>query len=124
VTAIDKIENIKKLLELNGGTKSYEDSAFTIIDAVKHLVPNFKQENFKEKDLRGIVDDIQSQIIPIYDKHFTNEEILGIIEFYKTPIGQTYLIKMGVVAMESMQIGNKYGEMIYNKLIELNEKSD
>ena len=26
---------------------------------------------------------------------------------------------MGIVALETMQIGNKYGEMVYNKLMEI-----
>jgi hypothetical protein len=118
----EKIKNIKILLELNGGTNSYEKSALAIIDGIKHLIPNFKEENFNPDVLKEIIDDIQSQIIPIYDKHLTEEEILGIIEFYKTPIGKSYLSKMGIIAMESMQIGNKYGELIYNKLVEINKK--
>jgi uncharacterized protein len=114
----EKIENIKILLELNGGKRSYENSAIEIVDAVKHLIPNFSEENFKKEDLEDIIHDIENEIIPIYDKYFTDEEILGIIKFYDTPIGQSYLSKMGIVAMESMKIGNKYGEMIYNKLTE------
>lgn len=116
----NKIDNIKKLLEFNGGTKSYEKSIFTIIDAIKHLVPNYRDENLKTENITDIVNDIQDQIIPIYDKYFTNDEILGIIEFYKTPIGQIYLTKMGAVAIESMQIGNNYGEIIYKRLMEMN----
>ena len=114
----EKIKNIKILLELNGGTKSYENSTITVINAIKHLIPNFKEENV---DIEDIIGDIENEIVPIYDKYFTNDEILGIIEFYKTDLGKTYLSKMGIVAMESMQVGNKYGEIIYNKLIELNK---
>lgn len=116
---IEKIENIKTLLRLNGGVNSFHDSALTIIDAIKHLVPNFDQEKFTIEDLNDIIKDIEDQIIPIYDKHFTNEELEGFIEFFKTDIGRTYLNKMGVVALETMQIGNKYGELVYNKLVEI-----
>lgn len=112
----DKIENIKLLLELNGGTKSYRDSILSIIEGIKHLIPNFN--GVDENIINEILEDINSQIIPIYDKYLTNEEVIGIIEFYKTPIGKVYLSKMGAVALESMQVGNKYGEIIYNKLIE------
>ena len=31
-----------------------------------------------------------------------------------------YLNKMGAVAIESMQIGNRYGEIIYKRLMEMN----
>ncbi len=116
----DKIENIKTLLELNGGKKSYEDSVMDIIDAIKHLIPNFKDENIKPEDINDIIEDIYFQIIPIYDKYFTNEEILGIIDFFKTSIGKVYLSKMGIVALESMHIGNKHGELVYNRLMKIN----
>lgn len=118
----DKIENIKELLKLNGGVNSFHDSAITIIDAIKHLVPNFDQEKFTIEDLNSIISGIEDQVIPIYDKHFTNEEILGIIEFFKTDVGNSYLHKMSVVALETMQIGNKYGELVYNKLVEIAKK--
>jgi len=117
----EKIKNIKILLELNGGTKSTENTAISIIDSIKHLIPDFKMNNVKPEDLKDIVEKIQEETIPIYDKYFTNEEILGFIDFYKTPIGQVYLSKMGVVAMESMKVGSKYGEIVYKRLLELNE---
>lgn len=120
----NKIENIKILLKLNGGEKSNLKAAESIIDAMGHLVPNFKPEKVKPENLQDILEEIQSQIIPIYDKYFTNEEIIGIIEFYKTPIGQSYLSNMGNITIESMEVGNKYGEIIYNKLLKLsNEES-
>ena len=117
----NKIKNIKILLELNGGSKSYEESAITIINAIKHLVPDFKEENVKPEDIKDIIEDIQNEIIPIYDKYFNDEEIMGIIAFYKTQLGKIYLSKMGTVALECMQVGNKNGELIYNRLMELSK---
>ena len=121
---MDKIKNIKTLLELNGGTKATEDSVISIIGAIKHLVPDFSPDNLTREELGKIIEDVLNEIIPVYDKAFNNEEILGIIEFYKTPFGKSYLTKMGKVAYECMQIGNTYGELIYEKLTELNKKDD
>lgn len=117
----EKIENIKLLLKINGGTKSYEEATLDIIDSFKHLIPNYTDEKLTPEFLKEIVSEIENGIIPIYDKYFTNEEIVGIIDFYNTPIGKIYLSKMGVVTIECMKIGNKYGEIIYNKLMSLNE---
>jgi hypothetical protein len=114
-----KLENIKKLLELNGGDKANEKTAQSIIDSIKHLVPDFKNENVKPSDIKDIVDTMQNETIPIYDKHFTDEEILGIIDFFNTPIGKIYLSKMSTVVMETMQVSSKYGEMVYNRLMEI-----
>jgi hypothetical protein len=115
----EKIQNIRTLLELNGGKKATENTAISIIDSIKHLIPDFKMNNVKPEDLKDIVERIQEETIPIYDKYFSNEEILGFIDFYKTPIGQVYLSKMGTVAMESMKVGSKYGEIVYKRLLEI-----
>lgn len=119
----EKIENIKLLLELNGGSSSYEKSALTIIEGIKHLIPNFDENKINKEFLKEISSNFIEKIIPIYDKYFTNEEILGIIEFYKTNVGKSYLSKMSKVALESMKIGNEYGELIYNNLIEINKEN-
>lgn len=120
----EKIQNIKTLLEINGGSKANEKTAISIIDSIKHLIPNFNANNVKPEDLKDIVDDIQNETIPIYDKYFTNDEILQIIEFYKTPIGLIYLNRMGAVAMESMSVASKYGEIIYKRLIEMSKPTE
>jgi len=119
-----KIQNIRNLLEINGGTKSNENAAISIIESIKHLIPNLNVDEVKPEDIKDIIDDIQNETIPIYDKYFTNQEILDIIEFYKTPIGKVYLNKMGTVAMETMKIGSKYGEIVYKRLIEISKKND
>lgn len=111
----EKIINIKKLLDMNGGRASYEKTVLQTIDAIQHLVPDFTGE-LKQEEMDEIIDDIYQTIIPIYDKHFTNEEILGIIDFYCSDLGKVYLSKMNVVTMECMMIGRKHGEIVYNKL--------
>ena len=114
-----KLQNIKTLLELNGGGRANRTNIINVVEAIKHLVPNFDPDRFDPSDLDGIVDDIMSRIIPIYDKHFTNGEIVGIIEFYQSEAGKAYLRKMGAVTQESMEIGNKFGDVVFNKLVEL-----
>ena len=99
----DKINNIKILLDLSGGKSNYREIIKEIISSIKHLIPNYTDDKISNDDLQLLTEEIMDQIIPIYDKHFTNEEILGIIEFYKTPIGKIYLNKMGKVSYESMQ---------------------
>jgi hypothetical protein len=116
-----KTDNIKKLLDLNGGRSSYESSIVQTIEAISHLIPDFNGE-LKEEDFNEIIDDIYETVIPIYDENFTDEEILGLIDFFQTDIGKIYLKKMGKVAIETMQIGKKHGELIYNKLKEKSGK--
>jgi len=120
----EKRENIKMLLELNGGSTSYRDSVLSVIYSIKHLIPNFDIENFDINELDFIFSDIENNIISIYDKYFTEDEVLEIIEFYKSSIGKVYLAKMNKVTLECLLFGNKQGEFIYNKLIEFYSKKE
>lgn len=114
----EKINNIKNLLNLNGTKKSHEQTIINIVNSIKHLIPNFKK--FDDEQFNLISKEIEDNIISIYDKYLTNEDILNIVEFYKSETGKLYLNKMGVISIEIMNLGNKYGELIYNKLIIFN----
>ena len=48
--------------------------------------------------------------IPIYDRHFTMEELQALIDFYTTPVGQQVVKKLPLVAQESNAIGQQWGE--------------
>lgn len=56
--------------------------------------------------------------IPPYVKHFSEEELAGLIEFYKTPLGQTLLEKMPAVQYETMMIGNEWGQRKAGEIVE------
>jgi hypothetical protein len=62
-------------------------------------------------------DDLVSMTVPIYDKHFTHEEIRGLIAFYQTPLGAKFVEKMPALAQDSMAAGMKWGEEIGQKAV-------
>lgn len=43
----------------------------------------------------------------IYKQNFTTAEIQGLVDFYKSPVGQSFTEKMPVITQESMQIGQQ-----------------
>lgn len=48
-------------------------------------------------------------LVPVYDSHFTTEQLDQLLAFYQSPLGQ-YLAKVQPeVAMQSAQIGQKWG---------------
>jgi hypothetical protein len=48
--------------------------------------------------------------IPVYDKHFSNEEIKSLLQFYRTPLGQKTIQVLPMVATEMQEEGKKWGE--------------
>jgi hypothetical protein len=50
-------------------------------------------------------DDMTEGLVAIYDKHFTEDEIKGLLQFYGSPLGQKYAAEMPKVSAESNSAG-------------------
>ena len=55
--------------------------------------------------------------VPIYDKHFTHDEIRELIAFYQTPIGRKLTSELPAITQESMEAGQKWGEEVAQKVV-------
>jgi hypothetical protein len=60
-------------------------------------------EEFRRIDFMGTT-------IALYDKYFTNEEILGLVQFYETPLGQKATSVLPTLVQESMARGQEQGQ--------------
>ncbi|WP_374296212.1 DUF2059 domain-containing protein [Acinetobacter sp.] len=49
--------------------------------------------------------DLEPAMVKIYQDNFTQEDINGLIAFYKTPLGKTTIEKMPLVMQQSMAVG-------------------
>ena len=57
-------------------------------------------------------------IIPIYEKHFTHEELKQLIAFYESPIGKKLIKVQPQIMMESMAAGEEWGKKLVQKAME------
>ena len=57
-------------------------------------------------------DEFIDRVVPVYDKHFTHQEIKDWISFYTSPSGQAFLKKQPVILQESMVVGQAYVQEI------------
>lgn len=78
----------------------------------KRALPEVTASEWAElqKELR--VEELISIAIPIYEKHFTHDEIKGLLEFYESPLGKKTLEKMPLVTAECMEAGIAWGRKI------------
>ena len=58
------------------------------------------------------VNEFIEMIIPIYDKHFTHEEIKQLIAFYESPIGKKMIKVQPQLMMDSMTAGEEWGKKL------------
>lgn len=51
-------------------------------------------------------------LIPIYDRHFTADELRQLLAFYRTPLGQKLLTEQSAIAQEAMATGQQWGQRL------------
>jgi len=109
-----KIAQIRRLLEVMGVTKQLQAVTRSIVDRASAdpsitIPPQTKQfllllqERVNSKVLAL---DVISLYVPIYDKHYTLDDINVLIAFYETPAGQKTLELQPQIAAETMQTLN------------------
>lgn len=61
----------------------------------------------KEFNDPKLLDEIYAEIVPLYARHFSVDEMKAMTEFYRTPVGKKALQVMPQLMMESMQLSQK-----------------
>jgi len=115
--AIDpaKEADIRSLLELVGARDMVHDSMTRATEQYRQLlletVPENQQgQTFVNTVITGYekrfdVDAVTEHLVAVYDKHYTDEEIKGLLQFYGSPLGQK-------VAAEAPKISRELQEAI------------
>jgi len=61
---------------------------------------------------------LNEQIIPIYDKYLTAEDVKGLLDYYRSPLGQRMLKAMPEVTRESQAVGFALGQKAAQETME------
>lgn len=106
----EKLNNIKKLLEITGMRNLTRQILNQMFVAMKSEYPEVPQKFWDGFLAELKPDEMINEFIPIYSKYFTNEEIKQMIAFYQTPLGQKTLSVMPQLSSETTAIGLRYGK--------------
>jgi hypothetical protein len=49
------------------------------------------------------------RMVPIYQSHFTADDVTGLLKFYRSPLGQKVITQMPITMAEGMKIGQQWG---------------
>ena len=119
----EKEKAIIQLLELTNSKAMAAQAYELIIPQIKTLVPSVPDEwwdMFRENmDFDGLIMDL----IPIYDKYYTLEDIQGMIAFYESPVGRKVTEVTPKMTAESMAVGQEWGRKIAEKILESIQES-
>ena len=121
--------SVEKLLEITDASKMV-DAVYAQVDSMSSNMAT--QMGLTEKDrpafdkymkkvsalLRENMswEKMKEPLIAVYIKHFTEQEIQGMIEFYNSEVGKSSIKKMPLVMQDSMGVSQKMMEGVFPKI--------
>ncbi len=108
-----KEKDVRSLLELVGAKDAIQESASAATEQYRQKVVEGAANNdraqavtnayFAEFQKKFDAEAVTGQLVGVYDQHFTDEEIKGMLEFYGSPLGQKVAAEMPKIAREVQQ---------------------
>jgi TonB family protein len=113
-----KEADIRRLLDLTGAAKLGMQAMDVTEKNMRPLLSNsFPPGEYREKLIDLFFAKFRSKFgaqqlvdfaLPVYDRHFTDEEIKGLIQFYETPLGQKMASAQPELFSETQEAGKKW----------------
>ena len=117
-----KEADIRKLLELVGTKALFVQSMDSMSKTMKPMLTNslppgdYREKLvdlfFKKFSSKMDVQHLLDLAVPIYDKHFSHQEVRSLIEFYQTPLGQKTISALPALTAELQEEARKWGESL------------
>lgn len=119
---VGKTQDIQKFFKLtNVAELAFADIANNL-ELQRRANPDVPEKFWKEL-LMGIKqEEFLARILPIYDKHFSHEEIKAWVAFFESKPGQAFLKNQRVVLEESAKAGQAYVEEVSGPILQRLEK--
>jgi uncharacterized protein len=73
---------------------------------------------FQKFHAEATQESLTNLVIPIYDRHFSDEEIKGLIAFYETPLGKKSISVLPQVMSEAQQAGGTWGSDVARRCMQ------
>ena len=107
---------IAELLETMGSTHAMKTSFEYMINYYKQNNPQISSEYWDNASKHVDYYELVQKLVPVYSKHFTEQEIVDLLNFYNTSTGKKMIEKMPAILEESMDIGRKWGIELAQKI--------
>ncbi len=125
----EKTSDIRRLMDVTGalriGQLVSQSAIAQITQGLKNTRPDVPQEAFTiiGEEVNKVVGEEMSakggyieQMIPVFHKYLTHEEIKGLLAFYTSPLGKKATSVLPMMAQEGMQVGQRWAKTLGPKL--------
>jgi hypothetical protein len=120
VTPPAKEASIRQLMELTGVKGLGAQMLQTGIEQFRRSVTESQPDNPRAKQFIDAFvagfqkhfdpESLTEKVVPIYDKYLTEEDLHGLLQYYRSPLGRRMLKALPEIARESQQAGFLLGQ--------------
>jgi len=113
VPGATKDTKIRELINLMGTPKVAVEMMKSQVASLKTLMPfpPAAQDDFEKEFLAAInTKELVNLIVPIYDRHFSEQDVDDMLAFYRSPVGQHFIKALPQVTAESQKAGEEWGK--------------
>jgi hypothetical protein len=111
-----KKADIRKLLVITGAPELGRQMMEQTLPAMKAAMPQVSEQFWTDFMAEADMKDFVELVVPIYERHFTHEEVRGLLQFYETPLGQKLIQTMPQILQESVGVGQLWGAALGAKI--------
>ena len=124
--APEKAKNLHRLMELTGSHNLARQMIEGMMSSVKGNSQSANKELeaqvfriFEEEILKVFtVERVEALVFPIYDKYFSDDEIVALIAFYESPLGKKTTGVLPQIMNESRAVGEILGREVQQNAME------
>jgi hypothetical protein len=101
-------QQVRQLMDAIGLGRSLSQMNTQVATSMKQSLPCVSSTYWQ-----GYIDENSSKefigrLVPVYQKHFTADEVEGMVKFYSSPLGQKVLTEMPLALAEANQAGQQW----------------
>lgn len=100
---------IRHLLDVMGSTRTARQMLSTMMATMRQAQPQVPEDVWTELLAELDAGAITELTVPIYKKHFTADDIRGLLAFYESAVGRRFIAAQPQIVEESMAVGQKWG---------------
>lgn len=108
-----KKTSIEQLMQLTGAGDLSAQMMNQMLPAMQQMIPDAPPTFWDTFKQELDANELMKMIIPVYQKHLSEEDIQAILAFYSTPAGKKLISAQPAIMQESMMIGQQWGQQVF-----------
>lgn len=111
-------ESVKILMERTGAGNLGVQMIDQLIPSLQQAIPQAPEKFWADMRTEIDANQIVELVIPVYQKHLTEEDVKEINAFYDSPVGKKLIKAQPEIIQDSFKIGQEWGKKVALDVIE------